>query len=532
MTQIIQNPILPGFHPDPSIVRVGEDYYLATSTFEWFPGVRIFHSRDLANWTLVATPLDRLRQLDLIGVPDSGGVWAPCLSHCDGLFYLVYTNTKLWDGCPYKTCYNYLVTAQRIDGPWSDPVYLNASGFDPSLFHDTDGRKWIVNMEWDHRPGRNAFSGILLQEYSHDAKQLIGPIRKVFTGTDLGCVEGPHIFRRDNWYYLLTAEGGTGYKHACTVARSRTLEGPYEVDPETPFLTSAGAPDLELQKAGHGDFVCTPAGDWYLAHLCSRPVKGTRRCVLGRETALQKIEWSADGWPRIDGGGSQPKVTVAVPGNATARNAAIENRHYTFGPEDLDKDFQSLRQPIGACWISLSERPGWLRLKGADPLSSCFHQSLIGRRVQHFHSEAETLTDYRPVNFQQSAGLTFYYDTRRHYHLMIGCSDSGQRMLNVWYRVGDEWGFLLEEDYLVPDAGSIGLKIRYHHDYLELSYKTEESDWIHLPCRPDATWLSDDAMGMAFTGAFFCLSAQDLSGQYFPADFNYFIYRSLDDRAD
>ena len=161
---MIKNPILPGFNPDPSIVRVGDDFFIAVSTFEWYPGVQIHQSRDLRNWRLAARPLNRAALLDMRGNPDSGGIWAPCLSHDDGLFYLVYTDVKRLDPS-VKDAHNYLTTCETVDGEWSDPVYLNSSGFDPSLFHDDDGRKWLVNMVWDSRHERNRFGGIYLQEY-------------------------------------------------------------------------------------------------------------------------------------------------------------------------------------------------------------------------------------------------------------------------------------------------------------------------------------------------------------------------------
>src|SRR5882672_2489415 len=191
----IRNPILPGFNPDPSIVRVGDDYYIATSTFEWFPGVQIHHSRDLVHWRLVTRPLARPSQLNMLGDPDSCGIWAPCLSHADGLFYLIYTDVKRYGrtstsgpagGASLRDFHNYLVTSPTIDGSWSDPVYLNASGFDPSLFHDDDGRKYLVNQLWDHRPGQNRFAGIVLQEYSAAERRLIGRRQLIFQGTDLG----------------------------------------------------------------------------------------------------------------------------------------------------------------------------------------------------------------------------------------------------------------------------------------------------------------------------------------------------------
>jgi len=209
----IRNPILPGFNPDPSICRVGDDYYIATSTFEWYPGVQIHHSRDLVNWRLVTRPLDRASLLDLRGEPDSCGVWAPCLSHADGRFWLVYTDVKRLDGS-FKDAHNYLVTAPAIGGPWSERVHVNSSGFDPSLFHDDDGRKWFLNMVWNHRDAAGAhlkhpaFFGIALQEWDAAANRLVGEARTIFAGSPHGLVEGPHLHKRKGWYYLTTAEDG------------------------------------------------------------------------------------------------------------------------------------------------------------------------------------------------------------------------------------------------------------------------------------------------------------------------------------
>jgi xylan 1,4-beta-xylosidase len=194
MSQLIHNPILKGFNPDPSIVRVGDDYYIATSTFEWYPGVQIYHSRDLVNWRLLTRPLRRPSQLNMLGDPDSCGIWAPCLSYDNGLFYLIYTDVKRYgrttvggaSGASLRDFHNYLVTCPTIDGDWSDPVYLNSSGFDPSLFHDDDGRKYLVNQLWDHRPGQNRFAGIVLQEYSPAARRLVGERKNIFPGTRLG----------------------------------------------------------------------------------------------------------------------------------------------------------------------------------------------------------------------------------------------------------------------------------------------------------------------------------------------------------
>ena len=267
MTKMIQNPVLKGFNPDPSICRVGEDYYIATSTFEWFPGVQIHHSKDMVNWQLVSHPVNRVSQLNMLGNPDSGGVWAPALTYADGQFWLIYSDIKVVEGNTFKDGANYLVTSETIDGKWSEPIYLNNSGFDPSLFHDEDGRKWLVNMMWDHRSNKHSFYGIVLQEYSVEEQKLVGESKVIYKGTELGLTEAPHLYKMNGYYYLLVAEGGTKFEHASSVSRSKNIDGPYELHPHDPLISSWAHPLLPLQKAGHGSFVETQNGEWYFAHL-------------------------------------------------------------------------------------------------------------------------------------------------------------------------------------------------------------------------------------------------------------------------
>src|SRR6266542_3849596 len=273
----IQNPIIAGFHPDPSICRVGDDYYILNSTFEWFPGVPIHHSRDLLHWRLIGHVLTRQSQVDLRGVPDSAGVWAPSLSYADDRFWLIYTNLRNTGlGRPFKDIKIFLTTAPNILGPWSDPIELNSIGFDPSLFHDDDGHKWLVNMMWDFRKGHSRFAGIVVQEYDEEQRKLRGPMTKILAKSVL--TEGPNLYKREGWYYLMLAEGGTGWNHGISMARSRSTTGPYELDPQESVLTARDAYDLCLQKAGHGELIETPSGEWYLAHLASRPITPERRC--------------------------------------------------------------------------------------------------------------------------------------------------------------------------------------------------------------------------------------------------------------
>src|SRR4029078_6186837 len=277
--------------------------------------------RDLIHWRLLTRPLNRASQLNMLGVPDSCGIWAPCLTYSDGLFYLIYTDVKRYgrstqsgvSGASLRDMHNYLVTSETIDGEWSDPIFLNSSGFDPSLFHDDDGRKYLLNMLWDYRPGRNRFAGIQLQEFSTTKRKLIVPRDLIFAGTPLGLTEGPHLYKRNGYYYLLTAEGGTSWGHAVTLARSQSLVGPYELHPYTYVLTSRNRPDAELQKVGHADLVETQSGETYMVHLCGRPLRNRGRCTLGRETAIQKMIWSQDGWLRMTDGEGVPQVKVAAP---------------------------------------------------------------------------------------------------------------------------------------------------------------------------------------------------------------------------
>ncbi|MEY4242464.1 MAG: hypothetical protein RLZZ245_49 [Verrucomicrobiota bacterium] len=520
----IQNPVLKGFNPDPSILRAGKDYYIANSTFEWFPGVQIHHSRDLVNWQLLTRPLDRQSQLDMVGNPDSGGIWAPCLTYADGLFHLIYTDVKYWKRDPYKIAYNYLVTAPAITGPWSEPVFLNGSGFDPSLFHDDDGRKWLLNMVWDHRQQNNRFAGILLQEFCPKTQSLVGPVRQIFKGSERGLVEGPHLYKRNGYYYLLTAEGGTAYEHAATLARSRNIEGPYELHPQTHLLSSWGHTEAPLQKAGHGSLVETQHGEWYLAHLCGRPVDGTH-CTLGRETAIQKCVWADDDWLYLEQGGVLPAFEVKGPMELPPAPFADTEWNGRFDSGILDIHFQSLRQPITEDWLSLTERPGFLRLKGMEPTVSTFRQSLIARRVQSFDISAETCVEFQPTNFQQMAGLITYYDTENHYYLRISHDEELGRTLNIIATDAATSGEVLENDVPIPAGGPVYLRLTMKRASLRFEYALSPDEWQRIGPALDAAILSDDYSHLGFTGAFVGICCQDLSGQRRHADFDRFHYQ-------
>ena len=539
----IRNPILTGFNPDPSIVRVGDDYYIATSTFEWFPGVQIHHSRDLVHWRLLTRPLTRASQLNMLGDPDSCGIWAPCLSYSDGLFYLVYTDVKRYGrtsqsgagGASLRDMHNYVVTSPSIDGEWSDPVYLNSSGFDPSLFHDDDGRKYLVNMLWDHRPGRNRFGGIVLQEYSAAERRLAGSTHLIFQGTSAGFTEGPHLYKRGDWYYLLTAEGGTGWGHAVTMARSRELTGPYELHPDVHILTARHRPDVELQRAGHADLVETPTGETWLVHLCGRPLRNRGRCTLGRETAIQPMAWSADGWLRTADGKGLPHVEVAAPALPEHVFPAPPMRA-DFDAPQLPIDFQWLRSPWPDQLFSLTERPGHLRLYGRETLGSLFRQSLVARRQQAHCFSAATVVDFAPEHFQQMAGLVCYYNSAKFHYLYLSHDETLGKHIRVMSCAPDQvQSDAFSAPVAIPGSDPVHLRVEVDYERLYFAWRVSGGDWRWLPGPLDASILSDEAAPPGtpnFTGAFVGMCCQDLAGTCRPADFDFFDYRERDFCAD
>jgi xylan 1,4-beta-xylosidase len=531
---VIQNPILTGFNPDPCICRVGEDYYIAVSTFEWFPGVGIYHSKDLKNWRLASRPLNRLSQLNMMGNPDSGGIWAPALSYHDGQFWLIYTDVKVVEG-QWKDCHNYLVTCDTIDGDWSEPIYLNSSGFDPSLFHDDDGKKYLVNMCWDQRIGNHPFYGIVLQEYSVEEQKLIGKREVIFKGTDIKLTEAPHLYKMNGYYYLLTAEGGTKYDHQATIARSKNLRGPYEVHPENPLITSFHTPRIPLQKAGHASIVHTHTDEWFLVHLTGRPLSREGQplldprgyCPLGRETAIQRLEWKND-WPYVVGG-NHPSLEIEGPNIEEFQWEKDYPEKDDFEGGYLNPHFQTLRIPLGEKIVSLKDNPGHLRLYGKESLTSKFTQAFVARRWQHFNFVAETKVSFNPTTFQQSAGLVNYYNTQNWTSCQISWNEEKGRILEL---VSCD-NFTLAQpvqgkEIIIPDhVEYVYLRVEVKTDVYHYSYSFDGGNWTEIPVTFYSHKLSDDYIqgGGFFTGAFVGMQCQDTSGQSQYADFDYFTYK-------
>ena len=547
MKTSIQNPILRGFHPDPSIIRVGEDYYIATSTFEWWPGVRLHHSRDLKNWEQIEYPLSRISQLDLRGVGASQGIWAPCLTYDQGTFYLVYTVVRSFYCNMYDT-ENYLVTSDNIHGPWSEPVALNNFGFDPSLFHDEDGRKYMVSMVTDHRVPKKYAGRLVLQEYDPEKKAMTGPVRDIYRGEKI-FLEGPHIYKRQGWYYLFAADTGTGEGHGQSVLRSRDIWGPYEMLKENhgeqreeneafSILTSRHHEDILLQKSGHGDLVETPGGEWYMVHLCGRAFAdcnpadagrfpNSRRYMMGRETAIQKILWREDGWPVLEAGGTTPQNEVPVPKEVSEevlcrREAASPLVRDDFEEKALSLDYQSLRIPMDEHYLSLSARPGWLRMYGRSGLSSRFSQTLIARRMREYCMEASACVEFEPEVFKQMAGLIFLYDCDNYLYLHISRDEDVGKCITLLKAENKKYEYLT--DYIpVREKEALYLKMETRNAMTRFYYGYSEKGWQEIGPLINASFLSDEACGEGwFTGAMIGICCQDMTGFGRYADFDWF----------
>ncbi|ALI54194.1 glycoside hydrolase family 43 protein [Celeribacter marinus] len=530
---MIHNPILAGFNPDPSFLRVGEDYYIATSTFEWYPGVQIFHSRDLVNWDLVARPLNRAALLDMRGNPDSCGIWAPCLSHDGDRFYLVYTDVKRYDGA-FKDAPNYITACETIDGEWCDPWYVNSSGFDPSLFHDDDGRKWFMNMQWNHRgegtggnPKNSSFDGILLQEWSPE-RGLFGPVKNVYAGTERGLTEAPHMFKRNGYYYLTTAEGGTAYDHAVTLARSRDIWGPYEDHPDLFVMSTKDVPLAQsaIQRTGHGQYVETPDGQVYHTFLMGRPITGPdgtgMYCPLGRETGIERCVWKDD-WLYLEAGGLVPRAQVE--GLADVAPRAPKDVVTEFAGQTLPSDFQWLRHPHPE---RLFRVDNGLHVIGRESFGSWFENALVARRQEHHVCTVETTVAFDPVSYQQSAGLTHYYNRFKFHKLLVSLEPDVGRCLRIVSCLGDypDAALTWTPDMVPLADGPVELRAQIDNAALQFAWRLG-GDWINIGPVLDASLISDEGGRGAhgsFTGAFLGMYVMDMTGQGREALFSRFAY--------
>lgn len=536
MIKTFTNPIIPGFSPDASVLRVDDDYYLTTSTFEWWPGIEIYHSKDLVNWEVIDNPLTRITQADLRGNYNSGSIWAPHLSYAENKFWLIYTNVKTTG--TYKDTLNYVITTDNIGGRWSEPTFVNASGFDPCLFHDDDGKSYIINMLFDHRLNEASFEGLVIQRFNLQSRQLVGERAKFYQGTSLGVCEGPQMIKKDGWYYLLCAAGGTGYSHAATVARSRNLLGPYETSPYQPLLSTKNIATSELQKAGHASFVKVTDNEWYIVHISARPIRTLSEqrgnCPLGRETSMQKLVWQS-GWPRLANLTAIPDVHVEVPSIARhIQQLQDYSERIEFSKltkiSQMPKSMKSLRMPLDR-QMSLTAHPGFLRLIGRESITSLHEQSLLARRWQSLDFRVETAFEFNPKNFQQIAGLVLFYDTDNYQYLQMSHDDRGHcNNLQIEEAKVGVHRYISEQVDLKNGINEIKLAVNVTAGQSQFEYSIE-NQWHQIGKQNSSEYMSDDYIKnhgkLAFTGAMVGICVQDLDQHHAHADFKYFDYQEI-----
>ncbi|MFD0527094.1 glycoside hydrolase family 43 protein [Kitasatospora arboriphila] len=427
--QDARNPVLPGFHPDPSVCRVGEDYYLVTSSFEYFPGLPLFHSRDLAHWRPIGHAVDRPGQLALDGVRPSGGLYAASLHHARGRFHLVCT---LVDGLQQDG--TFLLTADDPAGAWSDPVWLpGAPGFDPSLFFDDDGSAHLLGTRPTDEEGRTE---IWLRGIDLDRGVLTGEEHVLFRGAlvDARWAEGPHLYRHEDHYVLVLAEGGTEHDHAVTVARSRRLTGPYRNNPRNPVLTHRHLGIWHpVTGAGHADLVRTPAATG--TRCCSPPGRtaaaGTPTSA-GRPSSPGSSGRTAGRWSTPAAAELEESTRIALPPHPWPEPGPVDH----FDAPELGPHWSLLRTPRAA-FHSLDERPGHLRLRLlSQTLAERVTPSFVGRRQQHADFTAEAALDFAPAAPGEQAGLVAYYDPDHHVRLLVDGDGTGGRVARLTVRDG------------------------------------------------------------------------------------------------
>jgi xylan 1,4-beta-xylosidase len=501
-----RNPILGGFYPDPSVTRVGEDFYLVTSTFSYFPGIPVFHSRDLVNWTQIANAIDRPGQLDFKQLGLSRGVFAPTIQHKDGLFYILNTCVDCGG--------NFVITAKNPAGPWSDPVFLPdlKGGIDPSLFFDEDGRTWIINNDAPAGPPQyQGHRALWVQEFDLKGLKTFGPRTMIVDGgvdirTKPIWIEGPHIFRKDGWYYLSAAEGGTAEGHSQVILRSKSVLGPWTPGPGNPILTQRDLPRDRahpITSAGHAQLVTTPDGKWWATFLAVRPYEGDYYNT-GRETFLLPVEWK-DGWPVILERGKPIPYVHPKPALPAGQGTRMS------GPLAVREEFAGPKLP--AYWMMMrNPKSDWYRFdKGAlvltarpDGLGDNANPSFLGRRQQNMNAVATTVVRFTPGKNGDRAGLAALQSDEYWGFVGIGM-EGGKPVVLVENRAGasdPKPGRILASAPLTAKPGApVWLRVTASGKDYVFAYATTQGRWQTLGTL-DAKQFSTKSAG-GFVGTVF-----------------------------
>ncbi len=496
------NPVHRGFFPDPSVIRVGEDYYKVNSTFQYFPAIVISHSKDLVHWEIIGHAITKSEYLDLSEILDSRGIWAPDISYYNGKYYIFATLRHNDENVPMRS--QLVMTSDKPQGPYSKPAVLPIDDIDPSHFIDDDGRHYMVIAP-----------GACVVPLSDDCTQIIGEKVQVWQGTGERCPEGPHIFKKDGWYYAMIAEGGTGYGHGINVARSKSLYGPYESCPYNPVLRQTNA-DAQIQRSGHGKLVETQNGQWYCMYLCGRK-NGGRYTTVGRETALDPVTWTEDGWFIIND--RKPSAQQEMP--ALPITEYENNGFYDFREGKLSKDWEWVRNPDDNRW-RFTEKG--LRLYACEGfLYDIRAKNTLVRREQELSYFAETKLAFKPENEGEQAGLTCYYSTAT-YVRFDRCRAGLELVINR--NMGEE-----RISFLPYDKDEVYLRVEVNGLTRKFLYSSDGKGWTEAGTLENCIYLCDEGVPgdrKRHTGTLvgiFALKGNSKADAY--ADFEYFKY---DDR--
>lgn len=477
-----ENPVISGFHPDPSVCRVGDDFYLVNSTFQFFPGVPVFHSQDLIHWELIGHCLTRRSQIALGEAEAGGGIYAPTIRYHDGTFYMIVTNVTSGG--------NLIVTATNPAGPWSDPVWVNQDGIDPTLFWDEETCYYVGTSQ----------GSIVLFEIDPTTGEHLTETKPIWKGTGGRWPEGPHLYKKDGWYYLLIAEGGTELAHCVTIGRSRNIWGPYEGCPDNPLLThcSLAGQDSIIQGLGHSDLVQAADGSWWAVCLGFRWPVGSHH-LLGRETFLVPVTWEKGQWPVYNNRQplstdmqcpTLPQVLLAEPSPTMTFSSATADKPFAEGRFDLRLNF--LCNPVEENY-SLTAREGWLRLTaGEKNLDEAGPSTFIGARQTAISQIARTVIDGSGLKEGGRAGLTVYMGSRYHYDVAI-VRKGGRYVAQMLYRLGN---MAHVEKEVVLDGPTAQLVVEAEPGIYRLNVNGGQVTVM------DAHFLSSETAG-GFTGIYF-----------------------------
>ena len=500
-----RNPILPGFQPDPSIVRVGKDFYIVNSSFGWSPGLPIFHSRDLVNWRQIGNAITSTEDFKLTSVGINRGIFAPTIRWHKGLFYIITSCIECGN--------NFIITAKDPKGPWSKPIWLDrVTGIDPDLFFDDDGRVWITNNDEPEGPAQyDGHRALWIQEFDLAQRKTIG-LRKVVVDRGVHPAEkpiwseGPHIYKKDGYYYLTAAEGGTSDDHRQTIYRSKSVTGPYVPGPRNPIMTQRNldpARPLPIYATGHADFVQLPNKDWWAVFLATRPYE-SNLTNLGRETFLLPVMWK-DGWPDMVPPGQVVPLTLAKPNlPGSKQKSDWSNWYESFDGKQLGPQWLS-RQPDSSDWLSLSEKPGSLILRGKGT-------TFIGQRQRHRTADISTEIRYSSTAKYRRVGLAAIADEGHQIFYGIEHRSSGPTfVIGATGLKGAPKGEakLLERPADLSLNQTVKLRITINGGSADFAYAKAKGEWLTILSGADARILATEYDGLLFTGTVIGLYTAD-----------------------